>query len=104
MADNKYNKLLDILKSMDDNNTGKECSAMLSPHDTKLDKIEREIAKLEEAKREEAKREDAKREEAKRAATKERAVNPMAIRPSGAHVTLTEEKPAVSVIKRLFGF
>jgi hypothetical protein len=35
---------------------------------------------------------------------KERAVNPMAIRPQGVHVTLTEEKPAVSLIKKLFGF
>jgi hypothetical protein len=35
---------------------------------------------------------------------KERSVNPMAIRPPGVHVTLTEQKPAVSIIKKLFGF
>jgi len=35
---------------------------------------------------------------------KERAVNPMAIRPPNIHVTLTEEKPEVNLIKKLFGF
>jgi hypothetical protein len=60
------------------------CSAMLSPHDTQIDKTEKELNKNNEK--------------------KERAVNPLAIRPSGAHVTLTEEKPKVSIIKNLFGF
>lgn len=35
---------------------------------------------------------------------KERSVNPMAIRPPNVHVTLTEQKPNVNIIKKLFGF
>jgi hypothetical protein len=35
---------------------------------------------------------------------KERAINPMAIRPLDVHVTITEEKEEVSLIKNLFGF
>ena len=84
MADNKNAKLTEALKHIDNSNVGTPCSAMLSPHDTKLDKIEKELNKNNEK--------------------KERAVNPLAIRPSGAHVTLTEEKPKVSIIKNLFGF
>lgn len=52
-------------------------SAMLTPYNVQLDNTEKE---------------------------KERAVNPMAIRPPNVHVTLTEQKPTVNIIKKLFGF
>lgn len=52
-------------------------SAMLTPYNANSDNIEKE---------------------------KERAVNPMAIRPAGINVTLTEQKPNINVIKKLFGF
>jgi hypothetical protein len=77
MADKKY---LESVKQVENTYTNKKLSsAMLSPCHTQIDKIEKEV-------------------------TKERAVNPMAIRPPGVHVTLTEEKPSVNIIKKLFGF
>ena len=50
-------------------------SAMLTPYNVQLDNTEQE-----------------------------RAVNPMAIRPPNLAVTLTEKKPSVNLIKKLFGF
>jgi hypothetical protein len=50
-------------------------SAMLTPYNVQLDNTEQE-----------------------------RAVNPMAIRPPNLAVTLTEKKPSVNIIKKLFGF
>lgn len=78
MADNSA--ITKALKEIEANKgVGVVASAMLAPYDTKLDKVENELAK-------------------------ERAVNPLAVRPSGVHVTLTQEKPVVNVIKQLFGF
>ena len=71
---NKNDNLATALKNIDSKMV---TSAMLTPYNVQLDKTEKE---------------------------KERAVNPMAIRPPNVHVTLTEQKPSVNIIKKLFGF
>jgi hypothetical protein len=78
MADKQQ---LNTLKQGEENkcNVEKHRRVMLTPYNTKLDNTGREV-------------------------TKERAVNPMAIRPEGARVTITDVKPSVNIIKKLFGF
>ena len=71
---NNDNKLTATLKNVESKMV---CSAMLTPYNVQLDNTEKE---------------------------KERAVNPMAIRPPNVHVTLTEQKPNINIIKKLFGF
>ena len=50
------------------------------------------------------KAEQTKTDEKKDENGKERAINPMAMRPEGVHVTITDVKPNIKLIKKLFGF